>query len=389
MKRGGRERIKNKEFWTQPQNFLWLRDNFRCPRCVDPSTSQKQFQTCDIPLNLTADVVEENSCVVKLSWQNDLPDNGAEHISTFSKNFLEKYSKPSAGSDIEGFGEVAARDKAITWDKRLIEREIKFIDYDKFAKSNDALFDALRQLKLYGLVFIQGAPTTETAVESIANRIGNLRETFYGRTWNVKSVPQAKNVAYTSQYLGFHMDLLYMATPPGLQFLHCLKNSCEGGASMFSDSFNAIEQLRGEEAYETLLAYPQTFHYDNDGEHYRYTRPVIVPGEKGEEIQFVNWSPPFQGPFKSADKSDIPFADFVAASKKFSSIVESPESIYEYKMQEGDCVIFNNRRALHARREFDTTSGERLLKGAYVDTDVFNSKYRVLLAKNGAGGARR
>ena len=41
-------------------------------------------------------------------------------------------------------------------------------------------------------------------------------------------------------------------------------------------------------------------------------------------------------------------------------------------------MIFDNRRVLHARRAFDATKGERWLKGAYVDDDVFFSKLRVL-----------
>lgn len=322
-------------------------------------------------------MVEESADAVKIAWKNDLPGNGKEHISTFSKSYIERYSQESAQSDIEGLGLPEARDTEVPWTKGLMEKKIKFIDYQEYTTSDTALFDAIRQLKLYGLVFIRGAPCKETAVETIANRIGNLRETLYGRTWNVKSVPQAKNVAYTSRFLGFHMDLLYMAEPPGFQLLHCLKNSCEGGSSMFSDAFHAVDQLQGSKAYKVLTDYPQTFHYDNDGYHYRYTRPVIIEAQwpKG---RFVNWSPPFQGPFKTSDIPEYQFSDFVAASKAFSDIVEAPESIYEYKMEEGDCVIFNNRRVLHARREFDTSSGERFLKGAYFDTDVFESKYRVL-----------
>lgn len=41
-------------------------------------------------------------------------------------------------------------------------------------------------------------------------------------------------------------------------------------------------------------------------------------------------------------------------------------------------MIFDNRRVLHARRAFDATKGERWLKGAYVDDDVFFSRLRVL-----------
>jgi hypothetical protein len=67
--------------------------------------------------------------------------------------------------------------------------------------------------------------------------------------------------------------------------------------------------------------------------------------------------------------------------REFSSLVESEDNLYEYRLQEGECVIFNNRRVLHGRRQFDTATGMRWLKGAYVDTDVFMSKYRVLSEK--------
>jgi gamma-butyrobetaine dioxygenase len=67
--------------------------------------------------------------------------------------------------------------------------------------------------------------------------------------------------------------------------------------------------------------------------------------------------------------------------REFAGLVESEENLYEYRLQEGECVIFNNRRVLHGRRQFDTTTGSRWLKGAYIDTDVFMSKYRVLSEK--------
>jgi hypothetical protein len=56
-------------------------------------------------------------------------------------------------------------------------------------------------------------------------------------------------------------------------------------------------------------------------------------------------------------------------------------------MNEGDCVIFDNRRVLHARRAFDASKGERWLKGAYVDGDVFFSRVRVLEDRFGRGNS--
>ena len=44
---------------------------------------------------------------------------------------------------------------------------------------------------------------------TIAEKIGPIRETTYGRLWDVIVVPQAENIAYTSLHLSFHEDILY------------------------------------------------------------------------------------------------------------------------------------------------------------------------------------
>jgi len=246
------------------------------------------------------------------------------------------------------------------------------------------LYDGLKQLQLYGLVFLRNVPDSEKAIEDIGGRIGPLKNTFYGLTWDVKSVPQAKNVAYTHQYLGLHMDLLYTDSPPALQLLHCLKNSCEGGTSLFCDSYQAAVQLREDNinAFDRLLLQKTRFVYDNAGENYAKKRYVVQVG-KNKEIVSINWSPPFQGPFiipgGSLDsKGASRFRSYARALKELAARIEAPENIYEYRLKEGECVIFNNRRVLHARTAFDISSGERWLKGAYIDKDVWTSRHRVL-----------
>ena len=45
-----------------------------------------------------------------------------------------------------------------------------------------------------------------------------LHQSFY-----VEAKEDAINVAYTSDALELHMDLVYYQSPPGLQLLHCLQ----------------------------------------------------------------------------------------------------------------------------------------------------------------------
>ena len=174
------------------------------------------------------------------------------------------------------------------------------------------------------------------------------------------------------------MDLMYYASPPGLQFLHCLRNTVSGGSSIFVDSFRVASLLLAYNPhfYLTLTKSPVSFHYVNDNRHYYFSRPTIVPDCTDPhqlEIDHVNYAPPFQAPF-DANTAGIDKADwrrFINAFKKFAEISEMEDLRYEDTLKEGECVVFANRRVLHARREFDTATGERWLKGIYVDWDDF------------------
>lgn len=182
------------------------------------------------------------------------------------------------------------------------------------------------------------------------------------------------------------MDLLYFESPPGLQFLHCVRNSTIGGSSVFADSFRAANLVRSNSPvlFDTLTSFPVTFHYVNDGRHYHFTRPTVVLDQHSylekKRISHTNWAPPFQAPFEVDIGADgnSGFRRYVRAAKEFAQYIDEPEAQFELTLKEGECVIFQNRRVLHARRAFDPTTGDRWLKGAYIDVDAYESKLRVL-----------
>lgn len=347
---------------------------------MDPSSKQKRFQTSDIPLEIDYASKEVGpDGTLSVTWANDIQGFGSNHVSTYTKDFLSLYenNNETTKSVLSG--------KRICWDEAIITKSVKFIDFSNYMSQDSILLDVLNQLGEYGLVFLRNVPESEKAIEDIASRIGPLKNTFYGLTWDVKSVPEAKNVAYTHQYLGLHMDLLYTDKPPALQLLHCLKNTCEGGTSLFCDSYRAATQLKEEniKAFDQLCNQKTNFVYNNAGEHYVSQRHVIHATGKDRLLRSINWSPPFQGPFIITggildSKSASRFRSYAEALKEFAARIEAPENIYEYRLQEGDCVIFNNKRVLHARTAFDISSGERWLKGAYLDGDVWRSRHRVL-----------
>jgi gamma-butyrobetaine dioxygenase len=376
---------------TRTFDSIWLRDACKCPLCVDPSTSQKNFQTADIPADIegSAQITSEleEADLALITWKTDIAGLPEGHQTAIPLSFLRQ------ALDYEN--QVKARQYApsgrVLWNNDRMSRDNKFIDYNSYMKNDKTLYTALSALHTHGLVFIHNVPDTIStdsaiSVANIVERIGSIRHTFYGRTWDVRSVPNAINVAYTHVFLGLHMDLCYMDNTPHLQFLHSMRARAPGGESMFADSFYAAELIRRDdpELWDALRTFPVTYNYFNAGQSYRQVRPTVVLEDQDDPaspIRWLNWSPPFQGPFSN----DIGTADggkalrtYHAAVQKFNAIVNAPENVFELRMDEGTCVIFDNRRTLHARRAFDSLKGERWLKGCYMDRDAYASKLAVL-----------
>jgi hypothetical protein len=97
-------------------------------------------------------------------------------------------------------------------------------------------------------------------------------------------------------------------------------------------------------------------------------------------IDHINYAPPFQAPFES-DTSQPEFRQFIRAFQRFRDLIEEENNQLELVLEKDQCIIFHNRRILHARREFDASSGDRWLKGCYTDLDNFKDRLRVFREK--------
>lgn len=364
---------------------IFLRDSCACAQCVDTSTRQKRFDSADIPSNIRIrDIKSKGTNDIILTWKHDVSGFGPDHTTILPYNWLKKAPHSPVTHAYQG-GKQA-------WNSHGLLNQMKTFDYNDYMSDDQTLFHLLQQLQTHGLAFIKNLPEAESSVIQTANRIGPLKNTFYGETWDVRSVSNAKNVAYTDVHLGFHMDLLYMQQPPRLQLLHCLRASEQGGVSLFSDSYLAMQQLYNlnQAAFWALVETPVNFHYDNDNHHYFRSRRTFqlregitkLP-ENAERVwnymEAVNWAPPFQAPFNHTE-GDVAFAKSMRAwheaAQIFRDLTEIPSHIHKQQMEPGECVIFDNRRILHARTAF--AGGERWLRGAYLDDDPYLSKMRVL-----------
>ncbi|GAB1318147.1 Gamma-butyrobetaine dioxygenase [Madurella fahalii] len=377
---------------SSPHNIqlskLWLRDACACPKCVDPDSGQKNFSTTDLPDKLHvkhAELGPDGSLTVV--WSSDRPSGGAPHTSTFPAEEVRSWEVDKVPR-----GNVVSTDTLyrMPWNKSMYEDALSRgscrVSYDAWVNDEEAFWKAFSNLQETGLIFIKGVPDGEHEVERIASRIGTLQETFYGRTWDVKSKPQAENVAYTSVFLGLHQDLMYYNPVPKLQLLHCLANSCEGGESLFSNGIRAAYELRSTRPadYTTLSNHGVYFCYQRGGHHYFQRRTTIAPADNGYPKE-TYWAPPFQTTFPRFGNrgGHGGLLAWKNAATAFQRILESPENMIEAKLEPGECVIFDNRRVLHGRRQFAAGQGNRWLKGCYISPQVYAAKVTEMLSRNG------
>ncbi|TGJ87026.1 hypothetical protein E0Z10_g1722 [Xylaria hypoxylon] len=343
----------------------WLRDACTCERCVDASSGQKLYASTDIPTTLAiSDIEVTNDGDLQVSFENDFLTGGT-HVSTYPR---EIWSRPSRYH-------TETVPKWEPWNRERMTKLSPYYSYQSFMTDGPEYLQAMSALSLYGLVFLRDVPSSEEIVKDIAAKIGVIQDTFYGTTWDVKSKPNAENVAYTDSYLGLHQDLLYMRNVPRIQILHCLENTCEGGESIFSDSYRATHQLwrLSPDIAKSLTKRQLIYHYNKGGHSYWQSRAVL----SGRNVY---WSPPFQHPLQPDEMTEEgmhKFRQWCKAARNLKALFESWDSIYMYKMRPGECVIFDNIRVLHGRRAFNS-SGERWLKGAYVENDSYKSLVRSL-----------
>ena len=101
-----------------------------------------------------------------------------------------------------------------------------------------------------GIARLENVPVEPSFGTTLGSRIGPIRESNYGRSWDVKAdIPldgasETNSSANTNYRLGPHTDLPTRETPPGFQFLHCIENSTGGGWSTMADGLAVVDHIR-------------------------------------------------------------------------------------------------------------------------------------------------
>ncbi len=338
---------------------IWLRERCQDARTLDLRTGQRLQDPSDFDPQLALVAVTQ---IEPGQFRVRFSDG---HVADFlERDILAEAALPAGDHDLP-----APR----LWNSTLqLSRRARWSSQP----SDDELADWLAQFLELGFVIFTQVPTQPGAILRVASAFGFTRETNFGALFDVRSIPEASDLAYTAVALDPHTDNPYRWPVPGVQLLHCLVNETSGGLSTLVDGFAAAEALRADdgEAFRLLSRTPVRFRYRDAATELVASAPPIELDVTGR-VQAVHFSPRLDfvplGP-------PAELASYYRARRAFDHLLRSPELEIRFLLDAGELVMMDNRRLLHGRTGFDSAEGLRYLQGCYIDIDGPRSLYRVL-----------
>jgi gamma-butyrobetaine dioxygenase len=342
---------------------LWLRDNLREDR--DPHSGQRLIDVADLPETPRIRSAAADGTTVRVEWESE------SRAATFDFEWLAAQAANGGRRGpqylirrwLEGAALDASRDFA--WAKLAELRR------DAALRS-----DWMTRLVRDGIAFLSGVASEEAALLDAVAPLGRVAETNYGLVFDVRSVAQPENLAYSDLGLGLHTDNPYREPVPGFQALHVLIASPDGGASLFADGFALAEHLRAAapDAFARLTQTAVPFLYRSTDAELYAERPLIQLS-CGGEVSAVHYNSRSIAPLRLAARD----ADaYYAAYRQFAALLREPRFQMTYRMNDGDLVVFDNQRTLHGRTPFSSARHPRHLRGCYLTRDSVYSETALL-----------
>lgn len=336
---------------------IWLRDNAIDGATRDASNGQRLITMADLSLNATVREAAVEGDQLALTFD---PDG---HDATYDLGWLaaHAYDQPQAREP----GQLAEGVEA--WDGAL-NAAVPSGDYAALSSDDAARRDWLEAIRRYGFAKVTNLPVEEGNLYKIVDLFGYVRETNYGRHFEVRTEVNPVNLAFTGLGLQAHTDNPYRDPVPSIQVLSCLDNSATGGENMVVDGYACALRLKAENpaGFDLLAKYTARFSYSGSaGVKLQSRRPMIELDPDGtlRGVRFNSRS--------IAPLVDIPFEDmeaYYAAYRQLSDIIDDAAMEVVFKLEPGEAFVVDNTRVLHARKGY-SGEGSRWLQGCYADKD--------------------
>lgn len=346
----------------QPREIspLWLRERTQAPDQLEAMTRQRLFDSHAIDVALTlesASRVDEHQVALAFS-------DG--HHETFDLRVLAD----------ELADDTATFPAAEPWDASLDQARVRF-DWRRVLEEPSYFRDSLEAYLRYGYLILYGVPTDPERILQVGRHYGYVKETNFGRYFEVYSRPSGNDLAYRSVALGPHTDNPYRNPVPGIQLLHCLVNETSGGLSTLADSLKVLGRLCEEDpdGYALLKTTPVRFRFVDAGTELVTQRTMIQTDDDGHPTG-VHYSPRLDAlPLLS----DAQTRQFHRARQRLGELLADPTYEARFTLDAGELMLFDNSRVLHGRTSYDPSEGHRHLQGCYLDIDGPRERFASLL----------
>lgn len=187
-------------------NSTWLRYQCHCEKCKQPNSGQRLIAGHSLPQLLSIKSAEVAGDFLNVTWTED------EHVgqipldvlreNSYTDRWLFAYIKASTPTPLDRVPEI---------------------NYDALISDKKHVFRWLSDIASHGLSLVRDVPTQLETVRTVAELIAPVQNTIYGEIFDVLNTENPINIAYSADELGFHADLVYYESPPGLQLLHCIR----------------------------------------------------------------------------------------------------------------------------------------------------------------------
>jgi gamma-butyrobetaine dioxygenase len=353
---------------------VWLRHNCPCADCRDPVTGQRLIEMADIPPGTRVTVTGETAESVELVFT---PEG---HRAAFSRAWLDGHRLPAPApaperparspwlNNLAGVrrpepgssGALAAAEPVPVADPRTEDgkrlwraadlAELPGATWDDYLADDAVRAACLDAVATLGFTRLRGVPAEPGAVLRVAETFGFVRETNYGRLFDVRVQADPDNLAFTSRAIAPHTDNPYRDPVPTLQLLHCLRDADLGGDTGLVDGFAAAAALRAADpgSFTVLAGTAWPFAYADSETELRSAQPLIslTPAGRITAVRLNNRSlQPLRLPAAEAEAA-------YAAYRAWTALLGGPRFQLTLRLVPGDCLIFDNTRVLHARTAF-------------------------------------
>jgi len=341
---------------------LWLRENCPCPECAHPGGGQRIVDVTELPDDVRPAAVSVEGGELAVEW-------GDGHRSRYP---LADLLASDVGDDLP---------PAELWDAATVLPGP--FAAAALAADTAQLRACLESVHRFGCALVHGAPARAGALEDVVALFGHVRETNYGRLFDVRAQADPANLAYTGRALGPHTDNPYRDPTPGLQLLHCISADAGGGETTLVDGFAVAELLEraDPDGYRLLAGTEIGFRYHAPGVDLRSRFPVLRL-DAGGVLAEVRWNTRSCRPF--GFEPGLAEA-YYRAYRGFGRLTADPLLVRRLALRPGDVIVMDNLRVLHGRTEI-SAPGDRHLQGCYADRDGLRSRLRTLRRAEHEGG---